>query len=291
MTAKPWRFQNWAFETHTGNPVRKAVLMMLAVMADSETGRCEAKQDTLAKGVEAGERSVRAHLKALEESGVIARRPQFRIDRGRRGDEYLLLAPWVTHWPDGQEVARVQPAGDAGGFNRQEMPPPPERTDTPPGVSSVPGKNNHLGTTSSTTGGNAPARQASNPDLPPDDFPSEWEQRLDETIDHLVFAASQRGAEPPSRGAVARAMLKRPDKPWEQVAERVAHWLVYGNGRDANAVDVVARWRQWCDKEPNRRIAGSAGLPASYVPPRRNGRPSVEEVLALKGTLDHLDRR
>lgn len=107
----PWKFQRWAFETQTGSVARKAVLTALATMADMESGRCEAKQTTIAQWVELGERAVRGHLAALEADGLIARRPQFRRDGRRRGDEYLLLAPGVYEWPDGQ------PARSAGGQN------------------------------------------------------------------------------------------------------------------------------------------------------------------------------
>jgi hypothetical protein len=107
----PWAFQRWAFGVTTGSTPRKAVLMMLSSMADWQTGRCEAKQATLAAGTEASERTVRDHLRGLEEAGVIARRRQVRVDGSRRGDEFLLLAPWVTEWPDGQPAA---PAGTPG---------------------------------------------------------------------------------------------------------------------------------------------------------------------------------
>lgn len=151
----PWEFQRWAFERQTGHPTRKALLSMLAMMADAETGRCEAKQTTLAAGIEAGERVVRGHLKALEDAGLIARRPQFRRDRGRRGDEFLLLAPWVTEWPDGEPVRGVQPADSAGGGRGRILPggavahdPTPR---SPAAAQELPLKNGRLGTESSST--------------------------------------------------------------------------------------------------------------------------------------------
>lgn len=104
----PWYFNRWAFQQTTGNPARKSVLSMLAMMADCNTGRCEALQETLAIGTECSERAVRGHLKTLEDMGLIARRAQFRRDRGRRGDEFLLLAPGVTEWPDGEPVTPRQ---------------------------------------------------------------------------------------------------------------------------------------------------------------------------------------
>lgn len=116
----PWAFQRWAFSVETGNPVRKAVLSMLAMMADATTGRCEARQGTIARGVEASERAVRGHLKALEDAGVIARREQRRFDGRRRGDEFLLLAPGVVEWPDGEVVELPADAASEGVDTRHE---------------------------------------------------------------------------------------------------------------------------------------------------------------------------
>ena len=100
----PWAFQRWARNQRTGTPARKAVLNTLAGMADATTGRCEAKARSLAFHCEMSERSVRSHLSTLDDLGLIARRPQFRRDGGRRGDEYLLLAPGIDEWPDGEPV-------------------------------------------------------------------------------------------------------------------------------------------------------------------------------------------
>lgn len=130
----PWAFQRWAFGVTTGNTTRKAILSQLAMMADAGTGRCEAKQATLARGCETSERSVRDHLRMLVEQGLVARRPQHREDGGRRGDEFLLLAPWVSEWPDGHPARMSGGAtGHTGeGGNRGECP----------------GKNGHIGTAS-----------------------------------------------------------------------------------------------------------------------------------------------
>jgi hypothetical protein len=110
----PWAFERWAFETTTGSSGRKAVLVVRAAMADTNTGRCEAKVATVAQACEMGDRTVRTHLKALESAGVIARRAQFRADRGRRGDEFLLLPPWVGEWPDGTPLPN-RPVGSPKG--------------------------------------------------------------------------------------------------------------------------------------------------------------------------------
>lgn len=105
MTADPWWIQRWAFDQVTGCPARKAVLSALAMMASHATGRCEVRQATLAKQVEVSERSIRGHLRALEEAGLIAQRLQHRIDGKRRCSEFLVLAPGISEWPDGESIA------------------------------------------------------------------------------------------------------------------------------------------------------------------------------------------
>lgn len=146
MIGEPWHFQQWAFRTIVGGPGPKAVLSGLAIMADTNTGRCEAKVATIAQGTEIAERTVSKHLKVLAEGGFIERRSQFRRDGGRRGDEFLLLAPEVVEWPDGTPVQNRRGGAqegatpvhaDAGGSPRseggQELPP----VDSRPGNASA----------------------------------------------------------------------------------------------------------------------------------------------------------
>lgn len=123
MPLDPWAFQRWAFEQTTGVPARKSVLMTLAVMVDTNTGRCEARQGTLAQHTELKDRTVREHLVALEEGGFIARRHQYRADGKRRADQFLLLAPGITEWPDGTPLERTT------GESRQSSLPATERCD------------------------------------------------------------------------------------------------------------------------------------------------------------------
>jgi hypothetical protein len=115
-----------------------------------------------------------------------------------------------------------------------------------------------------TTTENTAARTRAH-EVPPD-FPDHLRQPLAEVMAHLTFAAEARGAPAPSAGAVARAMVKRPRKPHELVAERVAHWLVYGNGRRAQCRDLVARWRDWLDAEDDVQPVTSGRVLYSEAP-------------------------
>jgi hypothetical protein len=135
----------------------------------------------------------------------------------------------------------------------------PEGISTPPrggspaapeGTSNAGASQRGTSTTSETTQrARARNRPTVDPDALPDDFPPGMLSVLEETMASLMRAAESRGAPMPARAAVARAMVKRPRKPHAAVAERVEHWLLYGNGQRASCRDVVARWRDWCDQE------------------------------------------
>jgi len=241
----PWAFQRWAFATTVGNPVRKAVLSMLAMMADSSSGRCEAKQATLAAGVEAGERAVRGHLRALEQAEVIARRPQRRLDGSRRGDEFLLLAPWITEWPDGETIMR------------HEVPHDPPGTDRPGHPAQI-----DPAVTTSSPNGHAKASGGARPDAFPDDLPEALHEPAVAAGRILKGVAVERGqAKPVTRLTVGHAVLTYPDRDHVQVAREVEAWMLHGRGAQRSCRDVVARFRNFlsnAEPRPGPPIAGSA---------------------------------
>lgn len=249
-TPDPWAFQRWAFSLKVGNSVRKAVLSMLSMMADSTTGRCEAKQATLAEGVEAGERAVRGHLRALEEAGVIARRPQRRIDGSRRGDEFLLLAPWITEWPDGETAMRHDVPHDPTGTDRPDH---PAQNDPPRTTAS---KNDHAQRQDST------ARE----DAFPDDLPGELVDVAIQAGRILKRTAIERGqARPVTRAAVGHAVLTHADRDHVKVARDVEHYLLHGRGASKSCADIVSRYRRFlesADPRPGPPVNGaSRGAP------------------------------
>jgi DNA-binding transcriptional ArsR family regulator len=245
----PWWLQRWAYETKTGNPGRKAVLSMLATMADSNSARCEGKQDTIAEGVELSVRAVGGHLKVLEEAGLIARRPQFRVDRGRRADEFLLLAPGITAWPDGEAV---QSADSSGG--------PDDADGTPGGVRPRGGQERPL------SGNGRSSRQDSSagaPDAFPDDLPSELHDVAIAAGKILKATAIARGqAREVTRAAVGHAVLTYPDRDHVQVAREVEAWVMHGRGARKPCSDIAARFRNFlqnADPRPGPPLAGGGG--------------------------------
>lgn len=83
------RAVTWAHAQSTGNAARKAVLVALADMAD-EAHSCWPPQAMLATMTEQSARSVRRHLSALEEAGLIIRAHRGGAAGGRTSDRYTL---------------------------------------------------------------------------------------------------------------------------------------------------------------------------------------------------------
>jgi hypothetical protein len=98
-----------------------------------------------------------------------------------------------------------------------------------------------------------PKRKTIDPDAIPDGFPDPMLPVLEQVVSDLLVAAEHRGVPAPARAAVARVMMKpeRARKPFAAASEAVSHWLVFGAGQRAQCRDIVARWRVWCDGEPD----------------------------------------
>jgi DNA-binding transcriptional ArsR family regulator len=80
----------WAFEQQV-TPHAKLVLLALANRANHETGVCHPGQELIARECSMSGRTVRRHLKHLEDEGFITRRARMLPDgRGRTSDEYRL---------------------------------------------------------------------------------------------------------------------------------------------------------------------------------------------------------
>lgn len=98
----------WAFEQTIKPSGRHFVLVALANYADSQ-GWCYPSQETLAKRTSQDERTVRDHLKALEEEGLIAREPRRRKDGKRTSDGFTLVGFIAVE--GAVEEAEATPAG------------------------------------------------------------------------------------------------------------------------------------------------------------------------------------
>lgn len=262
-----YRFLTWASGTKTGNPGRKAILMLLAQMADWQSGRCEAKVSTISEATEVGDRTVRTHLAWLAESGIIARRPQYRADHGRRGDEYLLLAPWVESWPDGAPLPNPQV-----GRSSDSTPSPP-----------VAGQEQPLPNGHASKQENAHAQV-------PDNFPDELRPHARVVMRVLREAAVQQRGKAVTARAVGLVIAARPRKPVVKAAYDYAAWL---SGRPGHARDVVAGYRNWLDREsdlatlePLPGEGGGVGTPPRSRSTRQQRDADLEAALEA-GPVDH----
>jgi DNA-binding transcriptional ArsR family regulator len=250
----PWHFQRWAFGVTTGNYGRKAVLGALAVMADTNTGRCEAKLATLVQATEMGKRAISGHLKALEEMGLIARRPQFRRDGGRRGDEFLLCAPEITEWPDGTPVHDL-PGGDARN----------DTTPLSPGASQErPLENDHASKQEQR------ARESAR-DQPPAGFPDELRPHARHILRILRDVAEQHPkAKVVWPREVGLAIMAHPRAPLVATAHELAAWAV---DPPRPIVDVARTYRTFLAR--TRDLAAIEQLDDSGVPLNSAGRSAT----------------
>lgn len=85
-----WQACAWAIGQKTGSPARKIVLILLANRADEEGKNVFISQSRIAREGEMSTKSVRAHLKALEDMGII-RRDERRREDGSRSTDLIEL--------------------------------------------------------------------------------------------------------------------------------------------------------------------------------------------------------
>jgi len=85
-------------------------------------------------------------------------------------------------------------------------------------------------------------------DLPPD-FPADLVVAVDSTLPVLQSIADARGAKPVTRLALAKVIEQYPRHAHLKVARSLDHWLLHGGGEKKPCKDVVARYRNFLDRE------------------------------------------
>lgn len=225
----PWFFQRWAIAQKVGSPARKMVLTTLALHAESTTGVAYPSQATIAEAVECRERSVRDHLGALEEAGLVARRRRFRRDGARTSDEYLLLAPTVSEWPDGTPVDHRQISPQAESATGEDSPPNGQAGVKATDISPAPARGGVRGGVD---------------DVPPD-FPDELRPHARHVMRVLRDLAERHGAKAVTARSLGNVMMARPRKPLVRAAHDFAAWA---DGKGRRQRDVVAGYRNWLDR-------------------------------------------
>lgn len=220
---------SWVMRHSEATLGARLVLLALADCAHDDGREAYPSVDRLAQMARLSRRATQSALRKLEEDGAIV-----RDGVGRNG-----TSCWRVVMGGVQNPHPGEPDGTGGRSSRHEG---GEAASPEPSLGTV---QNHQPLASRTRA------RAADPNELPADFPASLRPALDEVHESLSRAASERGAPAPARAAIARAMVKRPRKPHAAVAERVEHWLLYGNGQRAQCRDVVARWRDWCDGEPD----------------------------------------
>lgn len=101
MERDPWFWQRVALEVKVGNPTRKLILCAISRRIEVESGRGFVPQEHLAREAECDERTVRRHLKILEDEGFIRRYRRTDQEGRRAPDDFeILLAPWEAQRAD-----------------------------------------------------------------------------------------------------------------------------------------------------------------------------------------------
>lgn len=91
-------------------------------------------------------------------------------------------------------------------------------------------------------------KKATSQDLPPD-FPADLVVAVDSTLPVLQSIADARGAKPVTRLALAKVIEQYPRHAHLKVARSLDHWLLHGGGEKKPCKDVVARYRNFLDRE------------------------------------------
>lgn len=86
-----WQATAWAISQVTGDPARKMVLMALADRHHPDTGECFPSHERIAIDAEMHESTVRRHLRALEEMGIIRRQRRHDARGYRTSDGYEFV--------------------------------------------------------------------------------------------------------------------------------------------------------------------------------------------------------
>lgn len=91
----PWFWQRVALELRVGNPTRKLILTAISRRIEVESGRGFVPQEHLAVEAECDTRTVRRHLKVLEDEGFIRRYRRSNGGGHRAPDDFeILLDRW-----------------------------------------------------------------------------------------------------------------------------------------------------------------------------------------------------
>lgn len=248
----PWALQQWAYETQTGSPTKKALLMALALQGAAEFGRVEVTLALLSQWVEIGISSISRNLRELEAQGLIAIREQHHLNGGRRMNEYLLLAPWVSAWPDGSP-ARTPFVNHEGPPSNPLAPPPQTPLGEAGSTGLWAGSEATAGSSSAglTTKSSKEDRARTIANSRPDGFPEELRPHARVVMRVLIEIAEQHNAREVTARGVGLAIMGNPQRAYVKEAFALASWA---QAPPRPIRDVVGTYRTWLGR--SERIAG-----------------------------------
>jgi hypothetical protein len=226
----------------------------------------------------------------METAGVIARRHQQRIDGSRRSDEFLMLAPWVTEWPDG---TKVQPADSAAGPSGEPASSQPEAERHSNRQARSEQERPRRTTRENGTAGERDRVRAKADSLP-DDFPEHLKPHARRVFAILRDIAEQHNAREVTPRGIGLAIQGHPGRRFVGVAYELASWA---QTPSRPVRDVVGTYRTFLDRAPTYAgveqfdtppvgIAASSGNVHAFPP---GGRPTRFDV-AQAGLKELHDR-
>lgn len=225
----PWHFHQWAHGLRVGSPARRLVLMALARTAEGNTGYGWLIPEYLADFAECSVATVRGHLNALEEAGLIARRREYYGGKRTRltTDAFLLLADERAAWPGDEPLVREDPAHFGNGHGPGGVLTRPRTVDKRPVRTPVPNY-------------------------------GELDELRRRVLDELRRFADAKGASLDEMKALA-ACNDFPDRDHVGEAEKLAAWFIEGKGAARARSDANATWRTWLKNGDPLSVAVARG--------------------------------
>ena len=236
---------------------RRLVLLVLADKADDDGTKAYPSVQTIAREARMSERGVRYALRELEKVG--------RIER-------LGIHPQAGTY-EYRVVMREGGQGLPPGNGRRE-----EGQSTTESLSQIaPEPSNRTVQDPSASGTRASKRDETVHALP-DDLPVELHEVAKQAGRVLHRAAVARGQQRVVLlEAVGRAVGSHPTKDHVAVAERIEHWVCWGNGQGKPCRDIVARFRDWLGDSPDVRLPNGAAIAAPGALPAGVSRLSPKQ--------------
>ncbi len=236
---------SWALQVPIGGNA-KVVLLGLANHAHPDGSEAYPALDRLAGYAHCDRSTARRNVRKLVEAGWIR-----ESGHGPKGQVAYQLAmssePFAQGGGETPPVANEPPGGGIGGAGGV-APMPPEPSKEP--------------SVKPSTDQSADERASAGVvHRLPDDLPNHLHETATTAARVLYRAAQRRGqASVVLLEAVGRAVAQKPTKDHVEVAERIEHWLCWGNGKSKPCGDIVQRFRNWLKDSPDVRLPNGSPL-------------------------------